>query len=72
VFCVEVQLASRDSSGCDELMVEGVVLCERRRVSGRPGADGAPGMRTEVVSLVDCVLVVVVLWEAAGVMRRED
>lgn len=46
-----------------------MVWCERRRVSGRPGADGAPReMGSEMLAVV---LDLVVGWEAEGAIRRD-
>lgn len=83
VFCVAVQFASRDSSGCvdassgvEETLEVEILLCEVRSVSGRPGAEGAPAVVDldefgAPVSLDTCVLVVDVGCEAAGAIRRD-
>lgn len=66
----------RASRGCVEEICEADEECvcwERRRVSGRPGAEGAPRETEEEVeeSLEDWVLVVVDGWAAGGAMRRD-
>lgn len=40
--CVAAQFASRDSNGCVELCESIEGMSEERRVSWRPGAEGAP------------------------------
>jgi len=76
--CVAVQLARRVSRGCAELVVEVEGDREERKVSGRPGADGAPRSRSwllvvvvEVENLELDVLVVLVGWEDGGATRRD-
>lgn len=75
---VAAQFVRRDSSGwADERGVwegsEG--CCWRRRVSGRPGAEGAP-RETEEEDVDDVnfevwVFVVLVAWVEGGAMRRD-
>lgn len=69
------QAERRDSRGWVDVgwvVVGDVVWWERRRVSGRPGAEGAPRVMGSVaVVLVLEVLVLVVAWEGWGVMRRD-
>lgn len=76
--CVAVQFARRVSRGCAELVVEVEGDREERRVSGRPGADGAPRSRSwllvvvvEVESLELVVLLVLVGWEDSGATRSD-
>lgn len=70
-----VQFRRRDSRGWVDEGCE-VVVWERRRVSGRPGAEGAP-LGWVVVVVVDeeevvvLVLEVVLAWEEGGAMRRD-
>jgi hypothetical protein len=51
--CVAVQLARRVSRGCAELVVEVEGDREERRVSGRPGAEGAPRSRSWLLLVVE-------------------
>jgi hypothetical protein len=69
VSWVVVQAARRDSRGWVEEVVVDWGMREARRVSGRPGAEGAEGWDFELEVVV--VLVVLVGWEGWGVMRRD-
>ena len=69
-----VHCVRRASRGCvDEVDVDtwGSGVREERRVSWRPGAEGAPRESSEVDEDFVEVLVVDVGWEAEGTMRRD-
>jgi hypothetical protein len=81
---VACQAVRRDSSGCVEERVGLAVLAETgvvgfwrdvRRVSCRPGAEGAPRGREEEEGVertdLEVVLFVEVAWGAGGAMRRD-
>jgi hypothetical protein len=76
VCCVACQAERRASSGCVDEEEEICGCRDARRVSCRPGAEGAPAMLEEgvleaPVLEVAVVLEVLVAWEGRGAMRRD-